>query len=160
MLRSCQLIWEVDITGEISIPKVAEVNFFFTYMRIHTRARTHTKPRKTCFLYERLVLTANTETSFSCVFPPSFAHFGFGEPRETLWVLLKRWCRCLMEATISSFLINASWKIAVSLIFQCLVRVSPAAWIGELRSVGWPCQGRRSCQPTLSLTPPSCFCWP
>lgn len=159
MLRSYQLIWEVDVTGEISIPKVAEVNFFLRTC-VYTHARTHTQNPEKCASFTNDWSLLQTQTSFSCVFPPSFAHVGFGEPRETLWVLLKRWCRCLMEATISSSLINASWKIAVSLSFQCFVRVSPAAWIGELRSAGWPCQRRRSCQPTLSLTPPSRFCRP
>lgn len=92
MLWSCQFIGGVDLTGEVSIPKVAEVNLLRPCE--YTRARTH-KPQN--------VLPWQTQTSFSCTFPPSFAHFGFGGSRETLWVLLKRCFWCLMEAITSLF---------------------------------------------------------
>lgn len=130
---SYQLMWKVDVTGEISIPKLAEVNFcvwfFFFCFYLHVCTHTENNPEK-CASFPNDWSSLQTETSFSCVFPPSFARFGFGESRETIWVLLKRQYRCLTEATVSSFififlfffpLFNASLKVQ-----WCFIGISPA----------------------------------
>lgn len=137
MLWSCQFIWEVDVTGEISIPKVAEVNFLCPCE--YTHARTHTQPQN--------VLPLQTQTSFSCTFPPFFAHFGFGGSRETLWVLLKRWFWCLMEAIISSFCFVNEYQVEKCSCCSYGVSQPGHCWMGELRSTGWPCQHHRVVKP-------------
>lgn len=76
--------------------------FFFCFY-LHVCTHTENNPEK-CASFPNDWSSLQTETSFSCVFPPSFAHFGFGESRETIWVLLKRQYRCLTEATVSSFI--------------------------------------------------------
>jgi len=69
MLRSYQSLREADVTGEVSIPKVAEVNFCFC-VHVYTHARARTQPRKRCFLSERLVLP-QTQKGLS---PACFLH--------------------------------------------------------------------------------------